>query len=45
MTPQTRIETKSQRLAEAQSGEIVMFGIQQEIVFSRDQGTRDLEHS
>jgi len=41
---QTRIEVKIQGFAEAQLGKILMRRIQQEIAFSRNQGTRHLQH-
>ena len=41
---QSRIEVKIQGFAEAQLGEIRVRRVQQEIAFSRDQGTRHLEY-
>ncbi len=41
---QTRIEVKIQGFAKTQLGKIPMRGIQQEIAFSRDHGTRHLQY-
>jgi len=41
---QSRIELKRQGFAEAQLGKILMRRIQQEIAFSRNHGTRHLQH-